>query len=142
MLDPRAMRQRPGAVVIGSDQVLSVGSRLLHKAKDMAEARENLRQLRGMPHELHSAVALAGAGTVTTTHVDTARLTMRNFSDEFLDGYILRTGTACLESVGGYQIEAMGSQLFARIEGDHFTILGLPLLLLLEELRLQGVLLA
>ena len=134
-------RRRPEALVIGSDQILSLGNRLMHKTTNLSEARENLILMRGAQHELHSAVALAEAGQVTATRTDSAQLRMRNFSDQFLDSYLLQAGEKCLESVGVYQIESLGSQLFERIEGDHFTILGMPLLPLLDEFRTRGVLL-
>jgi septum formation protein len=126
--------------VIGADQILSMGRELVHKSRDMAEARATLMLLRGRQHELHSAVALARGGACVWTAVDTARLTMRNFSPEFLSCYLDRTGETILSSVGVYQVEALGVQLFEKIEGDHFTILGLPLLMLLAELRTRGIL--
>jgi septum formation protein len=99
-----------------------------------------LLQLRGKTHQLHSAVVLAAAGEMLWSHLDTAELTMREFSTSFLDTYLLRAGARICNSVGGYELEGLGIQLFARIAGDYFTILGLPLLPLLAELRARGIL--
>ena len=98
-----------------------------------------MRKLRGRTHELHSAVAFAEKGKVTWAHVATARLTMRDFSDAFLDDYLLRAGDRVGQSVGAYELEGLGVQLFEHIEGDYFTILGLPLLPVLGELRARGI---
>jgi septum formation protein len=125
--------------VIAADQILSLGCELVHKSRDIDEARANLMKLRGRQHELHSAVALARSGVCLWKAVDTARMTMRNFSPEFLSCYLDRAGEAILSSVGVYHVEALGVQLFEKIEGDHFTILGLPLLMLLAELRTRGI---
>ena len=135
-------RRHPGSLVIGADQVLALGTELLTKAKDDAAARATLAKLKGRMHELHSAVALAEDGKVTWGHVATARLQMRAFSDAFLDEYLLRAGDRIGQSVGAYELEGPGVQLFERIEGDYFTILGLPLLPLLEELRARGTITA
>ena len=126
---------RPGHLVLGADQTLSRGSMRFSKPTDRASATEQLRSLRGQTHELHSALALVRDGTVLFDCVDSARLTMRDFSDRFLDDYLDMAGDAALSSVGGYQLEGIGIQLFERIEGDYFTILGLPLLPLLAFLR-------
>lgn len=131
--------KQPGAVVIGADQVLALDDSLLSKAESLDAAREALQRLRGRTHELHSAVALAEDGTVTWTHVATARLTMRDFSDYFLDDYLRRAADRVSQTVGAYELEGLGVQLFERIEGDYFTILGLPLLPLLGELRARGI---
>jgi septum formation protein len=131
--------KRRDSTIIGADQVLALGDKLLSKAPSIDAAREALRQLRGRTHELHSAVALAEDGKVTWEHVATARLTMREFSDEFLEDYLTRAGDRVSQSVGAYELEGLGVQLFERIEGDYFTILGLPLLPLLGELRARGM---
>jgi len=128
-----------GSLIIGADQVLALGDELLSKAPNMEAARAALRKLRGRTHELHSAVAFAEKGKVTWAHVATARLTMRDFSDVFLDDYLLRAGDRVGQSVGAYELEGIGVQLFDRIEGDYFTILGLPLMPVLAELRVRGI---
>jgi len=128
-----------GSLIIGADQVLALGDELLSKAPNMEAARAALRKLRGRTHELHSAVAIAEKGKVTWAHVATARLTMRDFSDAFLDDYLLRAGDRVGQSVGAYELEGIGVQLFDRIEGDYFTILGLPLMPVLAELRVRGI---
>jgi len=130
----------PGRRVLGADQTLSLGERLYAKPADPAAARDQLKSLRGHTHELHSAAVVARDGAVLFEHCEIARLTMREFSDGFLDSYIAAAGLAVTASVGGYQVESVGIQLFERIEGDHFTILGLPLLRLLEYLRRAGCL--
>ncbi len=132
--------RRPGALVIGSDQVLALGERMFSKARDMAEVRRTLLALRGQTHQLHSAVAIALDGTVIWSDADTASLTMRAFSDAFLDSYLDAAGDALLWSVGCYELEGRGVQLFERIDGDYFTILGMPLLPVLVELRARGAL--
>jgi septum formation protein len=131
-----------GSLIIGADQVLALGDELLSKALSTDAARAALRRLRGRTHELHSAVAFAEKGKVTWAHVATARLTMRDFSDVFLDDYLTRAGDRVSQSVGAYELEGPGVQLFERIEGDYFTILGLPLLPLLAELRARGMIMA
>jgi len=128
-----------GSLIIGADQVLALGDELLSKAPNMEAARAALHKLRGRTHELHSAVAFAEKGKVTWAHVATARLTMRDFSDVFLDDYLLRAGDRVGQSVGAYELEGIGVQLFDRIEGDYFTILGLPLMPVLAELRVRGI---
>ena len=132
-------RRQPDAVVIGADQVLDLDGDVLTKAPDLDAVRETLLRLRGKTHELHSAVAVAERGAATWAFVDTAHLTMRQFSTEFLGQYMAHVGSVALESVGGYQIEGLGIQLFERIDGDYFTVLGVPLLPLLEELRSRRV---
>lgn len=129
-----------GALVIGADQVLSFGSRLFSKPADIAEARRQLLELRGQSHVLTSAACVARDGSVIWREVREARLTMRPFSEAFLDEYLAQAGAHILSSVGAYHVEGLGVQLFSRIDGDHFTILGLPLLPLLDMLRTQGVL--
>jgi septum formation protein len=125
----------PGRLVLGADQTLALGDRLFSKPADLAAARAQLKSLRGRTHELHSAIVLARDGAVLFEHCEIARLTMRDFSDRFLESYIEAAGPAVTASVGGYQVESIGIQLFERIDGDHFTILGMPLLRLLPFLR-------
>jgi len=131
---------KPDALVIGADQVLSFEGRLFEKPKSVDEAHAHLMTLRGRTHALHSAVALATQGAVVWQDTRTARLTMREFSGAALDDYLARAGDAVLTSVGAYQIEGPAVQLFEDVEGDHTTILGLPLLPLLKELRRREVL--
>ncbi|BCH64451.1 Maf-like protein [Agrobacterium vitis] len=128
-------RQTPDGLVIGGDQVLALGERIYHKPKDLSSARDQLLSLRGETHVLYSALALAKQGEVIWRHVSQARMTMRMFSETFLDDYLDRAGGAILKSVGGYQIEGLGVQLFSDIVGDYFTIVGVPLLPLMEKLR-------
>jgi septum formation protein len=135
-------QRHKGSLVIGGDQVLALGTELLTKARDEAAARATLKKLRGMTHELHSAVALAVDGRVLWTHTGTARLKMRDFSDAFLEEYLTRAGDRIGQSVGAYELEGLGVQLFDKIEGDYFTVLGLPLLPLLAELRAHGMIAA
>lgn len=129
----------PDAIVIGGDQVLALGPRIFEKPPDLAAARRHLLELRGQTHVLISAVVLAQRGQVVWEHADTARLAVRNFSTEFLDRYLSSAGEDVCLSVGAYQLEGLGAQLFQRIDGDYFTILGLPLIALLEALRARGV---
>jgi septum formation protein len=131
-------KDQPGRLVLGADQTLARGSRRFSKPANRAEAAEQLRALRGRTHELHSALALVRVGEVLFAHVDTARLTMRDFSDAFLEDYLDMAGDHALASVGGYQLESIGIHLFERVDGDYFTILGLPLLPLLAFLRANG----
>ena len=128
----------PGRLVLGADQTLALGERRFSKPSDRAGARRQLAALRGQTHELHSAIALARGSSVLFEHREVARLTMRSFSDQFLDAYLDAAGAALTASVGGYQLEKVGIQLFEQIQGDHFTILGLPLVPLLEYLRTAG----
>jgi septum formation protein len=130
----------PGRVVVGADQTLALGTRRFSKPKDRNGAREQLQALAGQTHALHSGVAVAQDGAVVFSHVDTARLTMRPLSNGFLDAYLDAIGPDAFASVGGYQLEKLGIHLFERIEGDHFTVLGMPLLPLLAYLRDAGLL--
>jgi len=129
----------PDAIVIGADQILAVNDELLDKPGDLTAARAQLERLRGRTHRLLSAVALAQGGDILWTHVGEAVLTMREFSPGFLDRYLAHAGASLCQIVGAYEIEGLGIQLFERVEGDHFTIIGLPLLPLLTELRSRGV---
>ena len=133
---------RPARLVLGADQVLALDAKLFTKPANRAAARTQLRALSGRTHELHSAIALVRDGAVVFEHVGTARLTMRSFSDRFLDAYLDAIGSAATASVGAYQIEGPGLQLFERIEGDYFTVLGLPLLAALDFLRRYGSLIS
>ena len=128
----------PGRIVVGADQTLALGQRRFDKPPDRSAARDQLRTLAGRSHELHSAVALVCDERVMFSHVETARLTMRALSDRFIDTYLDAAGSQALASVGAYQLEKIGVHLFEKIEGDHFTILGLPLLTLLAFLRQDG----
>lgn len=131
-----------GRLVIGADQTLALGEGRFSKPSNRNEARQQLIELRGRTHALHSALAIVRDAETCFTHVATARLTLRRFSDEFLDRYLDAASEKIMTSVGAYQIEGLGSQLLERVEGDHFTILGLPLLPLLAYLRQDGYLLA
>jgi septum formation protein len=133
-------RDKPGRLVIGADQTLALGLRRFDKPRDAEAARAQLEVLSGNTHQLHSAVAVVCDQEVLLDMVDTASLTMRPLSATFLDAYLTETGPAVLESVGAYQLEKLGIHLFARVEGDHFTILGLPLLALIAFLRKEGCL--
>ena len=131
--------RRPG-LVIGADQTLEFEGGLYDKVETVDAARERLRLLRGRPHQLHSAVVVAKDGAPVWRELASATLVMRDFSDAFLEAYLAAEGEAALGSVGCYRLEGPGAQLFDRIEGDYFAILGLPLLALLEFLRNHQVL--
>ncbi len=128
----------PEALVIGSDQTLSLGERIFHKPADMEGARRHLLALSGRTHQLNSAVVLTRGSETLWRHVSIASLTMRTLSPAFIGRHLARVGERALASVGAYQIEGEGVQLFERIEGDYFTIVGLPLLPLLRQLRDTG----
>jgi septum formation protein len=129
-----------GRFVVGADQTLALGKRLFNKPADRAAAATHLADLAGKTHELHSAVAVARDGVVLWSHVSVARMTMRPLSTAQIDAYLDAAGDAVTASVGAYQLEKHGVHLFERIEGDHFTILGLPLLPLLAFLRSRNLL--
>ncbi|RBP16378.1 septum formation protein [Roseiarcus fermentans] len=131
---------RPDAWCIGADQTLTVEGRLLHKARDRREAAQSLAALAGRTHRLTSAVCVARGGAALLVTEDTAELDMRPLDDETIGRYLDLAGPAVLSSVGVYQLEALGAHLFERIRGDHFTILGLPLLALLAWARAEGLL--
>ncbi|MDR6769404.1 septum formation protein [Azospirillum sp. BE72] len=135
----RIARRHPGALVVGADQMLECEGRWFDKPADRAAARAQLLDLRGRTHRLVSCAVVVRDGERMWHKVDSARLTMRNFSESFLDDYLDRVGDEVLHSVGAYQLEGLGAQLFQRVEGDFFTILGLPLLPLLGFLRVHGV---
>ncbi|MCP8895849.1 Maf-like protein [Shinella daejeonensis] len=128
-----------GAYVIGSDQTLSLDGRVFHKPRNMAEARGHLEALSGRTHALNCGIALVRDGETLWRHVSIARLTMRPLSRPFIERHLERVGERVLASVGAYQLEGEGVQLFEAIDGDYFTILGLPLLPLLQQLRKFGV---
>ncbi|OQM73984.1 Maf-like protein [Manganibacter manganicus] len=130
--------RKPGALVLGCDQTLSLGDEIFHKPADMEGARRHLLALSGKTHQLNSAAVLARDGKVLWRHVGIANLTMRKLDPAFIGRHLARVGERALQSVGAYQIEGEGIQLFEKIEGDYFTIVGLPLLPLLVELRRCG----
>ena len=132
--------KNPGRYVIGADQTLALGSRLFSKPAGRAQAADQLRLLAGGTHELHSAVAVARDGKIVFSDVSVARMTMRRLDESAIEAYLDQAGQAVTTSVGAYQLEGPGVHLFERIEGDHFTILGLPLLSLLAFLRGEGLL--
>jgi septum formation protein len=131
--------QSPDDIVIGADQILAVGNRRFDKPRSLDEARKQLTELRGKSHQLISAACCAVAGTITWRHNDSATLTMRDFTDGFLDTYMTVCGADLQTTVGAYKLESLGIQLFEHIDGDYFTILGLPLLPLLHHLRSAGI---
>ncbi len=133
-------RAHPGRLVLGADQTLALGAGRFDKPADRQTARAQLRALSGTSHELHAAIAFVQDGAVLYEHSDSARLTMRELSDRFLEQYLDTAGEAATASVGAYQLEGLGSHLFERVDGDYFTILGLPLIPALGFLRRQGCL--
>jgi septum formation protein len=132
--------RHPGQFVVGADQTLALGQRLFSKPAGRAQAAEQLRALAGRAHELHSAVAVARDGATLFADAAIARMTMRVLDDAAISAYLDAAGEAVITSVGAYQLEGPGIHLFERIEGDHFTILGLPLLPLLKFLRSERLL--
>ncbi|MFN3765907.1 MAG: Maf-like protein [Aliihoeflea sp.] len=131
-------QNHPGALVIGCDQTLSLGEELIHKPADMEEARRRLLMLSGKTHQLNSAVVIVQDGETIWRHLSVASMTMRELDPGFVGRHLSAVGDVALSSVGAYQIEGRGIQLFEKIEGDHFTIIGLPLLPLLKKLRELG----
>ena len=134
--------RHPGKLVLGGDSVIGFGEEMLSKCATLDEARTLLRRLAGHTHLLVSAVALARDGVLLWTHASPCRMAMRDFSPKFLDDYIVAEGTAILSSVGCYHFEGRGAQLFDTVEGDYFSVLGLPLLAVLAALRKEGVIAA
>ena len=132
--------RKPGRFVVGADQTLALGTRLFSKPAGRAQAAEQLRALAGNSHELHSGVAVARDGRILFSDVSIARMTMRQLAGAEIRAYLDEAGEAVTSSVGAYQLEGLGVHLFERIEGDHFTILGLPLLKLLAFLRSERLL--
>lgn len=131
-------RQYPEAVVIGSDQTMSLGDRVYHKPPTLAAARDHLLSLSGKTHRLNSAVAFAHGGEIVWEHVAHADMSVRELTSDFIDRHLASVGARALQSVGAYQLEGQGIQLFEKIDGDYFTIIGLPLLAVLKELRRRG----
>ncbi|HUB96977.1 MAG TPA: Maf family protein [Stellaceae bacterium] len=130
--------RHPGALVIGADQILACKSVRFDKPRDGAEARQQLTSLRGREHALVTATVVMHGHETRWQHIERSRLLMRRFSDAFLDDYLAAMGPAICDTVGGYALEGTGVQLFERIEGDYFAILGLPLVPLLNFLRAEG----
>ena len=130
--------RNPTALVLGCDQVLALGDHIFAKPETAAQARHQLIQLRNQTHQLHAALVLYHQGQPIWRHIGTAKLTMRDFTDAYLDAYLSRWWPAVATSVGAYQLESEGIRLFSAVEGDYFTILGLPLLPLLAYLSLRG----
>lgn len=131
--------RRPGDLVVGADQILAFEGERRTKPEDMEAARRQLLAFSGKTHELLSAVVISKGGEAIWRHVSTARLTMRPLSPQYVGHYLAEAGDAVLSSVGAYQLESLGLQLFEKIDGDYFTILGLPMLPLLGKLRELGV---
>lgn len=131
-------RHFPEALVIGSDQTMSLGQRVYHKPKDMAEAGQHLLSLSDKTHRLNSAIVLVRGEEILWRHISSAQMSVRTLTPEFVERHLQRVGGKALSSVGAYQLEGEGIQLFEKIEGDYFTILGLPMLPLLAKLRELG----
>lgn len=131
--------RHPQALVIGADQLLVCDGKIYDKPRDLAQAAAHLRALSGRPHELVTAICLVQGGAPVWAHEENAHLTMRGFSERFLQDYLAAEDEEILHCVGAYRLEGLGAQLFTCIEGDYFTILGLPLLALLGALRARGV---
>ena len=132
--------RRPDCIVIGADQMLALGPRLFEKPRDMAEARAHLLAMRGQTHQLHGGIAVIAPGRPLWTHEVVSHMSMRAFTPAFLEHYLVTAGAQICQSVGAYQLEGLGIQLFDRIEGDYFAILGLALSPLLAHLRALGAL--
>jgi len=131
-------RQFPG-LVIGGDQMLALGNEALDKPRDLVEAKNHLKRLSGQIHRLETAIVVAENGESVWRHLARPALTVRDLNENFIDNYVETVGEPLLATVGAYQLEGLGAQLFSRIEGDYFTILGLPLLPLLDYLRVRGI---
>lgn len=131
--------RNPGALVLGADQTMALDGQLLHKPTDMEEARFRLLAMSGKTHTLNSGLVLVRDGVALWRHLSVAHMHVRDLSPPFIGRYLAKVGDTALSSVGAYQIEADGIQLFERIDGDHFAIIGLPLLPLLDQLRTMDV---
>lgn len=131
---------RERGLVIGGDQMLALGEEAFDKPKDLEAAKQHLRKLSGRAHTLETAIVVCENGAPVWRHLARPRLTMRPLSEAFINQYVERVGDPLLSTVGAYQLEGLGAQLFTKIEGDYFSILGLPLLPLLDYLRVRGVL--
>lgn len=138
----KAMRvsSKRSGLVIGGDQMLALGDQAFDKPADLEAAKNHLRQLAGKPHTLETAIVVCEDGAPVWRHLARPKLTMRPLTEEYIENYVSTCGDALLSTVGAYQLEGLGAQLFARIEGDYFSILGLPLLPLLDYLRIRKVL--
>lgn len=134
----RVAAKEPDAVVIGCDQVLAFGARVLSKPATLDDARDQLRELRGQRHLLLSAAVVYDAGEPVWRHVGQVRLQMRDFSDAYLDDYLFRNWDSVRHAVGAYKLEEEGVRLFSQVQGDYFTVLGIPLIELLSYLTLRG----
>lgn len=132
--------KHPDALVLGCDQVLDFAGQMLQKPKDVEDARQQLKQMAGKRHQLLSAAVLYEEGKPVWRHIGVVRMQMRNFSDAYLDDYLDRNWEDIRHCVGCYQLEKEGIRLFSRVDGDYFTVLGLPLIELLGYLTLKGVL--
>jgi septum formation protein len=132
-----SVSRKRGGFVIGADQMLALGAQTLDKPVDRADAVNHLRLMRGTAHHLITAAVIAKDGAVIWRRIETPRITMRAYSDAFIETYLDTLGTTAFESVGAYQLEGLGAQLFSAIEGDYYSILGLPLLAILDFLRIH-----